>query len=412
MAAGNSCQLAATAERVVGVPHTPTRDATRTTLRRGLRRRRGVDSPLELSSDDGGGAERRRRTGAIGDCGRSRRDKLQGGRGKCDAGLAGPKASTFAGDVTLTIGWQQSVIWMFYIYVQQKRVSCARKCRGFCMLFDSVDSNGCWYCLNVVEFSCVGKGVREKNSPPPYNPLSWYLGVKDPARRRTTTLSQVRPAPATIFCYEWRGLAPDLAARCEHQSVCEKFVSFDSVDSGRRFLACAQKEIPKCTYVEWVDPEWPATLKMSLARIWGINFKILGEKEKMEKDLRFFKLDFAKMVADKEQKIVQLGSTQLALSDLKQELEKKKISDKSTTIIHQVVRAKAEKERDQMMQERDKLMQERDKLKEEMDKVVSQRDELKKEKKKLEYMIGDLFRHKEETKSKIRKVKEILDEFE
>ena len=51
-------------------------------------------------------------------------------------------------------------------------------------------------------------------------------------------------------------------------------------------------------------------------------------------------------------------------------------------------------------------------MKEEMDKVVSQRDELKKEKKKLEYMIGDLFRHKEETKSKIRRVKEILDEFE
>ena len=36
----------------------------------------------EWLSDDGP-------TGAIGDCGRSRRDKLQGGRGKCDAGLAG-----------------------------------------------------------------------------------------------------------------------------------------------------------------------------------------------------------------------------------------------------------------------------------------------------------------------------------
>ena len=58
------------------------------------------------------------------------------------------------------------------------------------------------------------------------------------------------------------------------------------------------------------------------------------------------------------------------------------------------------------------MMQERDKLKEEMDKVVSRRDELKEEKKKLEYMIGDLFRHKEETKSKIKRVKEILDEFE
>ena len=79
--AGNSRQRAAAAERVVGVPRTPNRDAMRTTLRRGLRRRRGVASQLELSSDDGGVAKRRRRTGAIGDCGRSRRDKLQGWRG-------------------------------------------------------------------------------------------------------------------------------------------------------------------------------------------------------------------------------------------------------------------------------------------------------------------------------------------
>ena len=58
-AAGNSCRQAPTAERVVGVPRTPNRDATRTTLRRGLRRHRGVASQLELSSDDGGVAERR-----------------------------------------------------------------------------------------------------------------------------------------------------------------------------------------------------------------------------------------------------------------------------------------------------------------------------------------------------------------
>ena len=49
-AAGNSCRRAAAAERVVGVPRTPNRDATHTTLRRGLRRRRGVASQLELSS--------------------------------------------------------------------------------------------------------------------------------------------------------------------------------------------------------------------------------------------------------------------------------------------------------------------------------------------------------------------------
>ena len=43
-AAGNSCRRAAAAERVVGVTRTPNRDATRTTLRRGLHRRRGVAS--------------------------------------------------------------------------------------------------------------------------------------------------------------------------------------------------------------------------------------------------------------------------------------------------------------------------------------------------------------------------------
>ena len=89
MAVGNSCRRALAAEHVVCVPRTPNWDAACTTLCRGLRRGRGVASQLELSSDDGGVAEQRRRTGAIGDCGRSTRDKLQGGRGKCDAGLAG-----------------------------------------------------------------------------------------------------------------------------------------------------------------------------------------------------------------------------------------------------------------------------------------------------------------------------------
>uniref|UniRef100_A0A8I6XJG1 Zinc finger GRF-type domain-containing protein n=1 Tax=Hordeum vulgare subsp. vulgare TaxID=112509 RepID=A0A8I6XJG1_HORVV len=245
------------------------------------------------------------------------------------------------------------------------------------------------------------------------------------------------PAPPSILCVEWTGLATDLSARCEHQAICEKYVAFQSVDSGRRFLGCAQKEGPKCGYVEWVDSEWPPQLKTTLGRLWDMYedenktrlsdnlanaegiFKVLKEKEKMEKDLRFFKLDFAKTVADKEQALAQLGNTQIALSDLKEELEKKKISDKSVTNIHQVFRAKAEKELELikqelelMNQERGKTMKERDEVMQEMDKVMQERDELKKEKKKLEYMIGDLFKHKEERKSKIRKVREILDEFE
>ncbi|XBJ27522.1 hypothetical protein VPH35_004773 [Triticum aestivum] len=146
--------------------------------------------------------------------------------------------------------------------------------------------------------------------------VSWSEGSSSSSDGYSMTSEA--PAPATIFCSEWRGLATDLAARCEHEDVCEKFVSFGSVDSGRRYLACAQK----------------------------------------------------------------------------------------------VVRAKAEKDRDEMKQQMDSMKEQMDNMKEELDKVVSQRDDLKKEKKKLEYMIGDFFRHKEETKSKIRRVKEILDEFE
>ena len=143
--------------------------------------------------------------------------------------------------------------------------------------------------------------------------------------------------------------------------------------------------------MEWIDPEWPEALKMSLARIWSMyeeetkqrlkenvlsaeqNLKIMEEKTKMENELRHFKLDFAKLVAEKEQAMSQLGNTQIALADLKEELEKKKSTDKTVTNIHQVFRAKAEKERDQVMQER---------------------DQLKQEKRKLEYMIADLFKHK------------------
>ncbi|XP_044430011.1 uncharacterized protein [Triticum aestivum] len=63
-------------------------------------------------------------------------------------------------------------------------------------------------------------------------------------------------APATIFCEEWRGLAIDLPSfTCQHGTLCEKVVAFESVDTGRRFLTCAQKEVPSCNYVEWVDPE-------------------------------------------------------------------------------------------------------------------------------------------------------------
>uniref|UniRef100_A0A8I6YI61 Uncharacterized protein n=1 Tax=Hordeum vulgare subsp. vulgare TaxID=112509 RepID=A0A8I6YI61_HORVV len=120
------------------------------------------------------------------------------------------------------------------------------------------------------------------------------------------------------------------------------------------------------------------------------NFKIIGEKRRIEEELRIFKLDFAKMVADKEEAISQLGSARLTMSDLKEEIEKKKFAYHSSTNLHHVLWAKAEKERDQL---------------------VLERDQMKEEKKKLEHIISDMMKQNHGYKDKVKKLKEICDEF-
>ncbi|KAE8788187.1 putative CBL-interacting protein kinase 13 [Hordeum vulgare] len=119
------------------------------------------------------------------------------------------------------------------------------------------------------------------------------------------------------------------------------------------------------------------------------NLELREEKRKKEEELRFFKHDFAKMVADKEEAINQLGSARLAISDLKEEIEKK-LADHSSTNLRQVRMAKSEKERDQL---------------------VLERDQMKEEKKKLECIIFDMMKQNHGYKDKVKKLKEIRDEF-
>ncbi|KAE8793688.1 cbl-interacting protein kinase 13 [Hordeum vulgare] len=194
-----------------------------------------------------------------------------------------------------------------------------------------------------------------------------------------------------------------------HLEPCLWQVAFQSTDTGWRFLACAkEKAEKKCCYLKWIDPEWSVAMQFCIGQLWVMNdkenedkirdnlklgegnFKFVGEKRRMEEELRFFKLDFAKMVADKEEAISQLGSARLAISDLKEELEKKKLADHSSTNLHQVLRAKAEKERDQLPLER---------------------DQMKEEKKKLEHIISEMMKQNHGYKDKVKKLKEIYDEF-
>ena len=68
---------------------------------------------------------------------------------------------------------------------------------------------------------------------------------------------------------------------------------------------------------------------------------------------------------------------------------------KADTNIHQVLRAKAEKDRNQEKLEKLKLLREMDQIKQERDRLLEEREKFKQEKRHLEYTIGDLFKEKE-----------------
>ena len=88
--------------------------------------------------------------------------------------------------------------------------------------------------------------------------------------------------------------------------------------------------------MEWVDQEWPQSLKMCLAKLWSMYqeknkgrlresvvnaeeyLKMRDKKLKVENELRFFKSDFAKMVLAKEEALSQLDSAKQVLTELKE----------------------------------------------------------------------------------------------
>ena len=97
--------------------------------------------------------------------------------------------------------------------------------------------------------------------------------------------------------------------------------------------------------MEWVDQEWPQSLKMCLTKLWSmyeevntcrlreslINaeayFKMRDKKLKVENELRFLKSDFAKMVLAKEEALSQLVSAKQVVTELKGEVDKTILDD-------------------------------------------------------------------------------------
>ena len=97
--------------------------------------------------------------------------------------------------------------------------------------------------------------------------------------------------------------------------------------------------------MEWVDQEWPQSLKMCLAKLGRMYeeenrgrlresvvnaeeyLKMRDKNRKVENELRIFKSDFAKMVLAKEEALSQLTSAKQVLTKLKAEVDKTSLDD-------------------------------------------------------------------------------------
>ena len=96
--------------------------------------------------------------------------------------------------------------------------------------------------------------------------------------------------------------------------------------------------------MEWVDQEWPQSLKMCLTKLWSMYeeentrrlreslvnaeayFKMRDKKLKVENELRLKKY-FAKMVLAKEEALSQLAHAKWVLTELKAEVDKTSLDD-------------------------------------------------------------------------------------
>ncbi|VAI87715.1 unnamed protein product [Triticum turgidum subsp. durum] len=74
--------------------------------------------------------------------------------------------------------------------------------------------------------------------------------------------------PATIDDPSFEGLADDLNVFCEHGNPGRKYVAFEGISTGRRFIACATEGVGNCGLVQWVDEHWPEHLQNAIHKLW------------------------------------------------------------------------------------------------------------------------------------------------
>nr|XP_020186286.1 uncharacterized protein LOC109772000 [Aegilops tauschii subsp. strangulata] len=146
--------------------------------------------------------------------------------------------------------------------------------------------------------------------------------------------------PTTMHDPNFNGADADVNVLCEHGEPAERFVAFEGMHTGRRFLGCAKKEGINCGVVQWIDFEWPDSVEKALAKLWDMYEEIksartndnlessfaihnLTEEKKNRRIMTQRGMELNNQKEQKECLAVKIAKLETVVGNLKVELSKK-----------------------------------------------------------------------------------------
>ncbi|XBH53888.1 hypothetical protein VPH35_076297 [Triticum aestivum] len=219
--------------------------------------------------------------------------------------------------------------------------------------------------------------------------------------------------PASIEDQDYNGLEKASEGLCvEHRLPTERCVAFESFETGRRFLVCAQPESENCGFLAWVDPEWPPTMQNALLKLWEMfeDSKHARRKDNLESSLTIHHLkeekrnldaNYDKLVEDvhqllgaQEDRVLDLSYVQAkekraevasasAVAGMKNEMEKKEAENLKLKEKYKVLMNLLEAQGSVIRNLKTNHLKEKEKLTEGNNNLKIQVDELTKSVKKL-----------------------------
>ncbi|KAM3310780.1 hypothetical protein ACQJBY_031439 [Aegilops geniculata] len=172
---------------------------------------------------------------------------------------------------------------------------------------------------------------------------------------------------ASIEDQDYNGLETAPEGLCvEHRLPTERRVAFESFETGRRFLVCAQPEAVNCGFLAWVDPEWPPTMQNALLKLWEMfeDSRTARRKDNLESSLTIHHLkeekrnldaNYDKLVEDVHQL---LNAQEDRVLDLSYVQAKEKKSEAATASVVAAMKNELEKKEAEnfKMQEKYKVL--------------------------------------------------------